>query len=173
MSQTSYAINIPAVSFPGAPADNGFKDILSAVAVAAALPYGILAVGDSTNTVGFDQLASRAPAASSDITAGNLLGVVVADQARAQNPGVSSAQYPQFAAVPHMRKGRIWVYAETAMADGSLPYIRFAAGAGGTVPGSFRNSADTATAAQPPAGSMIVRGTTTAAGYCCIELDIV
>lgn len=175
MAQTSYAINIPAVSYPGQIADDSnVKDVLSAAAFAAALAYGILAVTDETNTLGFDQLAARSPSASGDITVvGAQLGVVLADQARAQNPAFTIPTYPQFAAVPCMRAGRVWVLAETAMADGANPFIRFAAGAGGTVLGSFRNSADTATAVQMAAGQAVVRGTTTAAGYAVIELDIV
>lgn len=174
MAQTSYSINIPAVSYPGQIADNGQKDVLSALAVAAAINYGTLVVTDETNTAGFDQLAGKAPGASTDISVvGAQLGVALADQARAQNPAVATPQYPQYAAVPCLRKGRVWVLAETAMVDGANPFIRFAAGAGGTVLGSFRNSADTATAVQMAAGQAVVRGTTTGPGYCVIELDIV
>jgi hypothetical protein len=175
MSQTAYLINIPAVSYPGQIADDSeVKDVLSAAAYAAAMVYGTLAITDETNTVGFDQLACRAPSASGDITViGAQLGVVLADQARAQNPAVSTPQYPQFAMVPCMRKGRVWVNAETAMTDGAAPFVRFASGAGGTVLGSFRNSADTASAAQMPSTQAVVRGTTTGAGYAVIELDLV
>jgi hypothetical protein len=173
MAQTSYAINIPAVSYPGQIADNTWvKDVLSAAAYAAALAYGILVVTDETNTLGFDQLTARAPSASGDITVvGAQLGVVLADQARAQNPAFSVPTYPQFASVPCMRLGRVWVLAETAMADGANPFVRFAAGTG-TQLGAFRNSADTATAVQMAAGQAVVRGTTSAAGYAVIELNI-
>jgi hypothetical protein len=175
MSQIGYSINIPAVSYPGQVADNGYKDVLSALAVAAPMIYGTLAVTDETNTLGFDQLACRAPNASTDLSVvGAQLGLVLADQGRAQDPtNANNPQYPLNAAVPCLRKGRAWVYAETAMVDGSNPFIRFATGAGGTVLGSFRNSADTATAAQLTAGFAVVRGTTTGPGYCVIEFDLV
>ena len=174
MSQTSYSINIPAVSYPGQLADDSqVKDVLSAAAFAAAINYGVLAVTDETNTLGFDQLACRVPSASTDITVvGAQLGVVLADQARAQIPAVALAQYPQFAQVSCLRQGRVWVNAETAMTDGANPFIRFATGTG-TVLGSFRNSADTATAAQLAAGQAVVRGTTSGAGFAVIELDLV
>lgn len=175
MSQLAYSIDIPAVSFPGQLADNAeVRDFHSCLAVAAALNYGTFAVRDASNTVGFDKLAARAPAASGDITTvGSLLGVVVADQARAQNPAVATAQYPQFAAAPVLGKGRIYMFAETAMVDGSNPFIRFASGAGGTILGSVRADADSASAVQPTAGQVIVRGNTSAAGYCVIELNLV
>jgi len=172
--QTSYAINIPAVSYPGQIADSGeVLDILSAAAYAAAMTYGTLAITDETNTTTFEFLAARAPSASGDITVvGAQLGIVVADQARAQNPAFTLPVYPQYSSVPCMRRGRIWVNAETAMTDGSSPYVRFASGAGGTTLGNFRNSADTATAVQAATGQLLVRGTTTGAGYAVIEVNI-
>ena len=103
---------------------------------------------------------------------GAQLGVVVADQARAQNPAVSTPQYPQYASVPLMRKGRIWVNAEQALTDGTNPYIRYTVN-GALYVGNFRADADTSKAAQLTSGQAIVRGTTTAAGYACIELDLV
>jgi hypothetical protein len=170
--QTSYAINIPAVSYPGQVADDGYKDVLSAAAFAAAMVYGILAITDETNTVGFDQLAARAPSASADITVvGAQLGVVVADQARAQNPAFANPVYPQYAAVPCMRKGRIWVNAETACTDGTSPYVRYGAGGSG-INGNFAGAAG-ANLAQMPSGQAIFRGTTSGAGYAVVELDIV
>ena len=177
--QISYSINIPAVSYPGQLADGcQVKDVLSAAAFLAAMNYGTLAVTDEANTLGFDQLACKAPGLTTDISVmGAVLGVVLADQARAQNPAVPTAQYPQKSAVPCLRKGRIWVYAETAMTDGTNPFIRFGASVNGAVLGAFRNDADTVTAVdhavQMPLGQAVVRGTTTGPGYCVIELDIV
>jgi hypothetical protein len=174
MSQTSYAINIPAVAYPGKLFDLGKKDILSALAVAAAITFGTLVVTDETNTLGADVLAGRAPAASGDVsTVGGILGVAVANQALPQNPAVTNPVYPQYYAVPCLRQGRIWVNAETAMTDGLAPFVRFASGAGGTILGNFRNSADTATAVQIAITQGIVRGTTTAAGYAVIECNFV
>src|SRR4051812_39227341 len=107
--QTSYSINLPAVSYPGQPVDIGNKDDLSALAVAAALVYGTLAVLDSSNTSDFGHIAAKAPASSGDVTTlGKPLGVVVADQGRAQNPDVANPQYPINSAVPLRRNGRIW-----------------------------------------------------------------
>lgn len=173
MAQTSYAINIPAVSYPGQLADNSdFKDVLSALAVLAAITYGTLVVTDEANTLGFDQIAGKAPSLTTDISViGSALGVAIADQARAQNPAVSVPQYPIQAAVPCLRRGRIWVLAETALADGSLPFVRFTVN-GALYLGNFRNDADAGKAVQLPGGGAVVRGTTAGAGYAVIELNL-
>jgi hypothetical protein len=172
MSQTSYAINIPAVSYPGQIADSGLKDILSAAAYAAAMVYGTLAITDEANTSTVEFLAARAPSASGDITViGAQLGIVVADQARAQNPAVANPVYPQGAMVPCMRQGRIWVNAESACTDGTAPYVRYGAGGSG-INGNFAGAAG-ANLAQMPSTQAVFRGTTTGAGYAVVEIDLV
>jgi hypothetical protein len=176
MGQTSYSINIPAVAYPGQLADLGKKDILTALAVAASIVYGTLVVTDESNTAGFDQLAGKAPAVSTDITVmGAQMGIAIADQARAQDPSVANPVYPRYSAVSVLRQGRIWVLAETGLADGSNPFVRFTAN-GSFVPGvagAFRSDADSAKAAQLSSGQAVVRGTTSAAGYAVIEINLV
>lgn len=170
--QLSYSINTQAVAFPGQPVDiSQQKDVLSGLAVAAPLPYGVLAVLDSANSAGFDKIAAKLPSASSDITAaGSALGVVVADQGRAQDPSVSGPQYPQNSACPILRRGRIWVLVEEAVNDGDLPFVRFAAGAGGTQLGAFRKSADTATAAA--LSGCVFRSSALAGGYAVLQVGV-
>lgn len=174
MGQTSYSINIPAVAYPGQMADNmEARDVLSAIAFLAPIIFGTLVVTDEANTGGFDALAGKAPGAAGDITTmGAQLGVALAMQAIAQNPAVANPQYPQGYAVSCVRKGRVWVNAETAMVDGSNPFIRYTAN-GALYVGNFRNDADAGKAAVMPAGQAIMRGTTAAAGYAVVELDIV
>jgi len=170
--QTSYSINIPAVAYPGQLFDIGNKDILSALAVAAAIVFGTLVVTDETNTVGPDVLAGRAPAASGDITGiGQVLGIAVANQALPQNPAVASPQYPQNYSVPCLRQGRIWVNAESAMTDGAAPYVRYGAGVS-NINGNFAGAAG-ANLALVPSTQAVIRGTTTAAGYAVIEANFV
>lgn len=170
--QLSYSIDLPAVSFPGQPADLAMKDALTGLAVAAALPYGVLVVKDLSNTSGF-KLAAKLPSASTDITvAGSILGVVMADQARSQDPSVATAQYPRYSAVPAMRYGRIWVQVEEAVVAGDQAFARFASGAGGTQLGAFRKSADTATAAAVP-NAYYVSSQTTIGGYAVLEVQFV
>lgn len=172
MSQTAYATNIPAVAFPGQPVDIGLKDKLSALAVAAAIPYGVLGVLDSANSSDFGHIAVKVPAASADVTTlGSALGVVIADQAREQVPSVVLPTYPINSAVPLMRTGRIWVKVEEAVNNGDQAFARFASGAGGTQLGSFRKSADTATAVALP--NAYYRSNALAAGYAVLELQLV
>lgn len=168
--QTSYSINIGAVGFPGQPNDSGLHDVTTAMAVAAAIPYGVLVVRDGTNTSG-QSIAGKVPAASTDITvAGSALGVAVADQARSQDPSVTLPTYPIQSAVPCGRFGRWYVVVEEAVNAGDQAFVRFASGAGGTQLGSFRKSADTATAAALPnayytAGAVL-------GGYAVVELQL-
>ena len=173
MSQTSYSININAAAYPGQIADSGFKDVLSAIAVAAAIPYGLLGVVDSTNTSDFSELAVKLPSVAADITTvGKQLGVVMADQGRAQNPSVSGPQYPINSAVPMGRKGRFWVQAESAVTDGGKVYARFATGDNGTQPGAFGGTLDTSVVGNALLGGAVWRGSY-AAGYAVIEMDLV
>lgn len=170
--QTSYSINLPAVSYPGQPFDMGKKDATSALAVAAAIPYGVLVVRDTSNTSG-TTVAGKVPALATDITAlGSILGVAVADQARSQDPSVALATYPINSAVPCQRYGRIWVLVEEAVNAGDQAFVRFASGAGGTQFGSFRKSADTATAAACPS-AYYVSTQATPGGYAVVEVQFV
>lgn len=169
--QLSYSINLNAVSFPGQPVDIGVKDDLTGLNVAAAIPYGVLAVLDSSNTSDFGHIGIKVPAASADITTlGKALGVVLADQARAQDPSVTPAQYPINSAVSVRRKGRVWVLVEEAVSNGDQAFARYAAGAGGTQLGAFRKSADTATAAAVP--NAYYRSNALAAGYAVLEIEL-
>ena len=172
MSQTSYSLYIPAVSYPGQMADDcQVKDVLSGMAYLAPIIYGVLCVTDEANTAGFDQLAAKVPSAAADITTvGAQLGVSLAQQAIPQNPAVAVPSYRQYDAVSCLRMGRVWVNAETAMADGLNPYIRYGAGGSG-YNGSFAGAAG-ANLAQMAAGQAVVRGTTSGAGYAVIELNI-
>ena len=174
MSQTSYSINIPAVSYPGQMADNmEARDVLSAIAFLAAIVFGTLVVTDEANTTDFTNIAGKAPALTTDVSVvGTQLGVALAMQALPQNPAVANPSYPQGYAVSCLRKGRVWVNAETAMADGSNPFVRFTAN-GLLYPGNFRADADAGKAVQMAVGQAVMRGTTAAAGFAVLELDLV
>lgn len=173
MAQTSYSINLPAVSYPGQPFDiANVKDMTSALAVAASIPYGVLGVRDVSNIgQGGVEIAVKVPSASTDITVvGSALGVVVADQARSQDPTVALPTYPRYAAVPMGRVGRFWVVVEEAVVAGDQAFVRYAAGSF-TQLGAFRKSADTATAAALP-GAYYVSSQSVAGGYAVVELSL-
>lgn len=170
--QTSYAINIPAASYPGQIADTtDIKDRLSVKAVAAALIYGLHTVIDSTNTLDFANLAGKLPASAADIT-NKSLGVVVADQARAQNPAVATAQYPQFSVAPIGRKGRYWVVSESAVVDGAKVYARFTTGDNGAIVGSYGGILDVTVVGNAQVPNAVWRGSYVA-GYAVLELDLI
>ena len=176
MSQTSYAINLNAAAYPGQIADSGPKDVLSAINVAAAIPYGLLAVVDASNTGSFEELACKLPAASADITTvGKQLGVVMADQARAQNPAVSGPQYPISSAVPCGKVGRFWVQPESAVVDGGKVYARWQTGDNGTQPGAFGGVLDTSVVGNALLANAVWRGTYAyvSGGYAVIEMLLV
>ena len=176
--QLSYAIDIPAVAFPGQIADlSAVRDTLSAINVLAAIPFGVLAVHDTANGAGFDALACKVPDSAALITAlGSALGVVMADQARAQDPNVAVPTIPIKSAVSCGRKGRFWVLSETAVEDGDPVYVRFLANGALTQLGAFRNDADT-TAGPVDHAALLPgarwRGKVAAPGYAVIEMDLV
>jgi hypothetical protein len=173
--QTSYSINIPAASYPGQFADDTqIKDVLTGKCVASAMPYGLLAVVDTTNTADFANLAVKLPYSSASITTPpGAVGVVVADQARAQNPNVAAAVYPQYSAASIGRKGRFWVQAETAVADGAKVYARWQTGDNGTVVGAFGGILDTSVVGNALLPNAVWRGTYASAGFAVLELDLV
>lgn len=172
MAQLSYGINIPAAAYPGQLADSGFHDILSVASGQNAIGYGTVVVTDTVNSGGFDLICGRAPNAAADVTTvGSVLGIAVADQTRTQDPSVNVAQYPAQSAVPCIRQGRVFVYAEGAVTSGTPVFVRVTAGANGSQLGAMRADADGGNAAQLPGA--VYRSTTTAAGYACVEVNLV
>lgn len=175
--QTSYAINQAPWAYPGQLADMmQARDIVSAIAVAAALSYGLFVLIDTSNSAaGFAELAARLPASAADITTntGLQLGITLADQARAQNPGVATAQYPINSCVSCMKKGRVVVSAETAVVAGGKVYARFATGDNGTVIGSLGATLDTSVVGNALLPNAVWMDTTSAAGFAVVELNLV
>lgn len=58
-------------------------------------------------------------------------------------------------AVLYLEDGTMWVWCEENVNDGDQAFVRYASGAGGTVLGRFRKSADTATAAALPSARFV------------------
>lgn len=134
--QTSYAIDIPPVSYPGQIVDLANNDIISGLAEVA-IPYGKFVAKGSATTEPYRHIGKLPTAATDITTVANVLGVSVADQGRAQDSGVTLPTYPIGAAVPMMRKGRLWVIVEEAVTKGQAVYVRFSAGATLTELGAF------------------------------------
>lgn len=146
----------PGVPLPGMLGDSsGAKDVVSCIA-AVDLPAGsFVTIIDGVATL---------PAVTTDVSAGDV-GVVLSSH---ENP--TQCGWKAKDVVPVLRVGRVWMYSETAMTGGALPFIRFTANTGPTRPvGEALNGADTAKAVQRP-GVRCVRGTA-AAGPVLVQLS--
>ena len=162
--QTSYSIDQPK-AIEGQLADLENKDVMT---------------GENTLTdIFFGKFVSRGagdnliirPAASTDITdVTKARGVALTHQAIESNLGSAAPFYPQKSAVNVLKKGRVWVKVEEAVTPTDPVFVRFASGAGGTVLGSFRKTADTATAAQLAGAKYLSNAA--ANGLALLELDI-
>lgn len=150
--QTTHAINMP-VARAGLVADSGIvQDTISRLAEDAA---GALA---GTFVVPGTDAENQAivPTTAAEITDGDGLGVVMYDAskepARTAAAIAAGAEYDVEDMLPLVDKGRIWVRCDAGatIVANTPAFVRFAAGAGGSVLGSFREDADTATAAALP-----------------------
>lgn len=124
--QTTYNDPLPAVQ--GGLGDSGPRDVKTGVA-ATVVPFGRGLVERATPRDGV-----ALPTAITELFAGVSLQT---HKAKPNTTGV--AQYEINEAIPHIRKGRVWVYSETAVAPNQPVHMR-ALGTGN--PGDFRNAAD-------------------------------
>lgn len=153
MSQTSYSINTDA-AYAGQLGDVGPHDIGSGTDLSETVPFGLAVVqGTKDGEV-------HLPASSGDVT-GKFLGVSVAQQVNENLVGTGGS-YLQNKPLSYLKKGRIWVKVEETVTNASPVFVRFASGGGGSQLGSFRASADTATAVQLPTAKYL---TGAAAGF--------
>lgn len=161
--QLSYSLEM-GKALEGQMADMGPTDIVTKENTVSAILFGKFVSRGASDSKCIQ------PAAALDITdATKALGVAMAHQA-IESSATGSAQYPQYSAVNVLKKGRVWVKVEEAVTPLDPVYVRFAAGAGGTDLGSFRMSADTATAAAL-AGAKFV-SSAGAGELALLELDI-
>jgi hypothetical protein len=138
--QTAYSVLAPEGLLGLAVED--FTNFTDTAIPTVSVKVGKLLVADTT--VGQVRNKARYPAAAADITTkAKLFGVTRYDQSRE-----GGVDYPALRPTPVLRRGRIWVTAESAVTRFTPAFVRFASGAGGTELGSFRADADTATAAQ-------------------------
>lgn len=141
MSQTTYSVD-PALAFRGMlgdPNDDSFT-IPLANGAAAAVGFGIAVRRDVTNPEDqFDVFSA---------TGQDCVGILVHTQAQ-QDPTLADPLGVTLLEVASvMRRGRIWVRVEEAVAVGDPVFFRHTAGGGGSEIGAFRNDADTATCDQ-------------------------
>lgn len=132
--------NDPAIGMPGMIYDSEDHDSISCVAQED-IPFGAV--------VRVSGQYCELPDSSAEVTTGEV-GVALHDP-------VKVGGYKTGDIVAVMRRGRVWVATEQAVAAQADPFVRFAAGAGGANKGAIRNDADTATAVAP-AGMSVYRG---------------
>ena len=150
MTQTAVS-QVPAVAREGMRADSGFGDVLSRIAEVD-IPAGRVV------TLGTDIGEAKLPVATGNITDGSQLGISLFDASR--EPHTTTAEYDATDMIPVLRKGRVWMVAEDAVAEGNSVFVRFTAG-GAEELGRVRSDADTADAVALPGA--IFRSTTTGA----------
>lgn len=161
MSQTSYAVNMEAGK-EGLLFDLGVKDAISCVNPAVEMPFGKLAVVNGTEG------QCKLPELAADITtAKNVLGIVLASQEMEQLSS-GDPRYVVQSVLPVLRKGRVWVKVEEAVAEGSDVYVRYAAGGNGI--GSFGDTAGTSERALL-AGARYLKGAA-ANGLAVVEISL-
>lgn len=142
--QLTYS-NLMAEAVPGLMTED-FTRFVDTVIPQTSVKTAKLLTADKTS--GLVRNAAKYPAAAADITKPGAMGIVPFDQSRE-----GGTDWPTKRPTPVMRRGRIWVVAESAIARWTHPFVRYAAGAG-TELGSFRGDADVValadTAAQCP-----------------------
>ena len=162
MSQTSYSIDIGAVAFEGQLADISKKDVISAIATED-VKYGraVAISGDYPKHLG------ALPTADTDFIG----GISVADQNRAQDPGVTDPTYKAESALGLVRQGRVYVKLaanSAAAVVGGQVYAVHNVG-GGDELGQLSADDDANTVALPGARFL----TAAAAGeFAVVELDL-
>jgi hypothetical protein len=150
--QTVHAIDMPGAR-AGLVADSAtVRDVISRLCEdAAGAAAGTLQVPGTTA-----ETQAKAPSTAVSITDGDGLGVVMYDASKA--PATTAAalaagnEYDTKQTLPLVAKGRIWVRCDPAatIVANTPAFVRFVAGAGGTVLGRFRQDVDTASAAALP-----------------------
>lgn len=137
------------------------NDIVSFIATTA-IPFGAFVFVSSDGFV-------SVPALTANVTAPNAAqrGVALIDHNKATQEGYDIGD-----AVRVLRRGRVWALTDPTanVTINSALFVRFAAGANGTVLGAFRADADTATASSPPVFVNVFHGAGASAGIVALDL---
>lgn len=169
MSQTTY-LNEPTVPGAGVLGDSGDNDIVSRFS-AAVIPFGRMLSYDAAEG------KVKLPAAAGDLAFAALEGIAVATQAIEVQPtntlgvaGINAPAYPATMAINVLKRGRIWVWTEQAVAKTDPVFVRHTV-SGNEVVGNFRKDIDTANATD--LGDKAHWETeTAAAGWALVDLNL-
>jgi hypothetical protein len=171
--QTSYDFN-PAAARAGLLYDAAFgNDIVTRQNASALTPFGRFLVKDT------GEGAVKLPSAAFNILTSQIEGVAVYS-AFTQSGLAGDGVVPGIEAgkpINVLRKGRIWVYCETAFTPGTdTLYVRFTANGSTGLVGQVRNDADSGKADELGASGYGVAfealNILTGAGFLCLDLNI-
>jgi hypothetical protein len=169
MSQLAYTQD-PAVALPGMLAgpfeDNDVRTAIASVLI----QYGLGVAYTASGAANENPPGAKIPTVgATEVTDTLFLGISVRDPSRDRLTvgALISTGYAIDEPFPYLRKGRIWVLAEKAVAFGDPVFCRVTAG-GAEVAGAFRDDADTADAFEIPGAQWFTP--TTGAGLAIIEL---
>jgi hypothetical protein len=160
--QLSYDLDTP-TGYEGQKIEDVPSEITTGIAETTVIAVGKLVIMDTVT--GRATKAVRAVAATGDVTGAAVAGLSMWDPTYPEPP------YRQYAVLPVMRKGRMLVKSEDVITKGVHPFVRFVAGAGGTVLGSIRSDADTASAVAAPYLTTIT-ASSTVGGLCVVEINL-
>ncbi len=154
---------IPEIGREGAIADASSRDILSRLVEASAglKPGRVVTKGTATRQV-------RVPVLTGEVTGGVVMGISVYDAGR--EPGGTNGEYEQYEVVPVLRRGRVWMLAEDAVAEGGAVFVRFTS-AGAEEDGRVRSDADGGDAVALP-GAVYRSTTTTTDQLVLVEINL-
>lgn len=163
--QTSFTVD-KTRAYAGMLADASHCDTITKIATSA-VPFGYGVVKRASPADGVEQ--AGVPTATADVTA-RPRGVAVKDESRKGPQSGNVGGYEIGDPMTLLKKGKIWVPVEGAVAQDGSAFCRFADGAGGTAEGAWRADADTATAVAFP--TAVFRTATGAAGFAILEVNL-
>lgn len=165
--QTSYGEM--AAAFEGMLADATIvkhADTMVQGEASAEIPFGVaVAIETSPGTDGTPGKATLVNAAADKIA-----GVVLHHHAYDSRTELGTTGLKPKTLLSVLRKGRVWVKTETAVVDGDRAHIRYAAGAGGTQLGAFRNATVVSETIDATAQA-VFRSTAAAGELAILEVD--
>lgn len=168
MAQTSYAEM--AAAFAGMLADAGivkYAETMVQAEASAEVPFGIVVVMNTAPTADGTPAKAKLPAASTD----KLWGIVLHSHSYDTRTELGTTGLKPKTLLSALRKGRVWVTVETAVAVGDRGHVRYAAGAGGTQLGALRNAAVGSETIDATTQIVFVTAQTVAGGLAVAEVD--
>lgn len=172
MSRQTTVTSNPQTAYEGM--IDGDQFFSSVVITKIANPSAGISAGRGLTYVSGSDTKTDLPAASTDITdVTKFQGVsVYAPSITGAWPLPSTTGiYQQGQLVNILRRGRIWVYAEEAVAITDTVYCRYSSNGGNTILGRFGNTSDSSHAAAVPTARFVT--STTAAGLVLLEINLI